>query len=219
MHLVHLISKSGDMFSHDGEAWTRDAVFPATGEEVMQAMRERGRWVATPSQGYWLFDGQMIPHPAEELGEEFGEVCEYVETSPSTSAFVREYSDDQIAGRMAAVEAAGVASLKAATLRRLAQQDAESVLVAAQMERCASVKVQAEAGTFPQLLLRAKAEDGRFLSTTAPCIDLQVKVFSQSQVDALNGWRRLLWIQAGFEGKSFKEVFAGGSCEVFVNKD
>lgn len=54
-----------------------------------------------PATGYWTLDGQVIDDPYNELGDEFSEVCEWVEITPAKpGVFVHEHSATDVAAMM-----------------------------------------------------------------------------------------------------------------------
>ena len=117
-------NSNGDLFRPGPESWVKHTswgVVQATPQEVFNAMASKGHCESTPAQGYWTLDGVRIDNPAEELGNEFGDVCEYVETSPSSPVFVRDYTDEQIEAAMAQAEADSESALEAGQAALLAE--------------------------------------------------------------------------------------------------
>lgn len=88
---------------------------------VQEQLRYLGQTVILPAEGYWTLDGVRIDNPSQELGEEFGEVCEFVQTKEATSKWVPRFTaaeiDAMMAAEVAAVEAAA-AKLAEEALKR-----------------------------------------------------------------------------------------------------
>lgn len=82
----------------------QDSWQKCTADTIKGLLLAEGQYVdGTPAIGHWELDGNMIANPSEELGEEFGEVCQWVETTPATPAqFVKTFTEAEVDDLMSA---------------------------------------------------------------------------------------------------------------------
>ena len=95
---------------------TRDSSTAVDSLTVKDGLMSIGEIVSTEQEGYWLLDGVVIDNPADELGEEFEEVCKYVCTKAATRVFVATFSESEVDSMMSheVLEAKAKAAKKSA---------------------------------------------------------------------------------------------------------
>lgn len=67
-----------------GESLTSGSRGPVKAQVVRERLAALTVSASTKAEGYWTLDGARIENPSEELGEEFGEVCTFVQTKEAS---------------------------------------------------------------------------------------------------------------------------------------